>query len=82
LADRLVAAYQRFLRRPSLPGEAGCAMDPTCSRYARQSIAEHGAFVGIARTLSRLFFREATSERGVYQPVQARGAPCRYDPAR
>jgi putative membrane protein insertion efficiency factor len=55
LAARAVAApihfYRRFLS-PLLP--PSCRFTPTCSAYALEAIAEHGAGKGLLLTLRRL----------------------------
>jgi hypothetical protein len=43
--------YKRWIS-PALPG--ACRFHPTCSEYARQAIARHGAFRGAWLALRRL----------------------------
>jgi putative membrane protein insertion efficiency factor len=47
----LLDLYKRFLS-PLLP--PACRFSPTCSVYAREAIARHGAVRGIGLALSRL----------------------------
>lgn len=81
LADRVLAGYQRHLRRPEFQDSPGCLFEPSCSFYARQAMQAHGFAVGFVMTFSRLFFREAVGSRGHYAPVQVRGEAHLYDPA-
>jgi putative membrane protein insertion efficiency factor len=48
--DRLLLAYQH-LNAARLPH---CRFFPTCSQYAREAIADHGALRGSGLTLRRL----------------------------
>lgn len=82
VADRALVGYQRRLRRPARDDAPGCQFSPSCSAYARQAIAAHGSWVGIAMTWSRLFLREPTAWAGDYQPVREGSRPCLYDPPR
>jgi putative component of membrane protein insertase Oxa1/YidC/SpoIIIJ protein YidD len=81
LADRLLAGYQRHLRRPEFQDSPGCLFEPSCSVYARQAMKAHGFAVGFVMTFSRLFFREAVGVGGHYAPIQLRGEAHLYDPA-
>jgi putative membrane protein insertion efficiency factor len=55
LAARAVAAPIRFYRRFLSPLKPpSCRFTPTCSAYALEAVAEHGALKGLALTLRRL----------------------------
>jgi putative membrane protein insertion efficiency factor len=47
----LIGLYRRFLS-PMLP--RSCRFEPTCSEYARQAIATHGAMRGTVLALRRI----------------------------
>ena len=47
----LIGLYRRFLS-PLLP--RSCRFEPTCSEYARQAIATHGALRGTGLALRRI----------------------------
>lgn len=47
----ILAAYKRWLS-PALP--VSCRFTPTCSEYAAEAIARHGALHGLALTLWRI----------------------------
>lgn len=79
VADGLVAAYQRWLRRPTLPG-AGCPFHPTCSAYARQVLDRWGP-LGLVLVFDRLFVREHAAA-GARYPTACTGGHTRWhDPA-
>jgi putative component of membrane protein insertase Oxa1/YidC/SpoIIIJ protein YidD len=79
VADGLVAAYQRWLRRPTLPG-AGCPFHPTCSAYARQVLDRWGP-LGLVLVFDRLFVREHVAA-GARYPTACTGGHTRWhDPA-
>ena len=61
----LLDLYKRFLS-PLLP--PACRFSPTCSVYAREAIARHGALRGIGLALSRLV-RCHPFHRGGFDPV-------------
>jgi len=61
----LLDLYKRFLS-PLLP--PACRFSPTCSVYARDAIARHGAVRGIGLALSRLA-RCHPFHRGGFDPV-------------
>ncbi len=82
LADRALVAYQQRLRRPHLPHHTGCQFEPSCSVYAREAYANHGAVPGLIMTANRLFFREALADPTEYAPVLIDGAPRLQDPAK
>lgn len=62
----LVAAY-RLLIRPLLIG-GGCRFHPSCSEYAMQALARHGAIRGGWLTIKRLV-RCRPGVIGGYDPV-------------
>jgi putative membrane protein insertion efficiency factor len=47
----LIGAYQLLISPLLLPS---CRFEPSCSHYAQEAIAEHGALHGIILTLKRL----------------------------
>ena len=67
-ADALLVGYQRYLRRPTLPG-AGCRFHPSCSEYARQAFRRYYAPGGLLLTVDRLFIREHHFVEHHYLPV-------------
>jgi len=60
-----IAAYQGFVS-PLLPG--GCRFFPSCSRYAAEAVARHGARRGGWLALRRLLRCRPFSSAG-YDPV-------------
>lgn len=75
LARLLVRAIERYQRAGG--GRAkflvDCNFEPSCSEYARQAIARHGAFNGMrlgARRICRCTDRDAVAKR--HDPVPAR----------
>jgi uncharacterized protein len=75
-----IRLYQRTLS-PALPvffGSAcGCRFSPTCSHYAADAIAAHGAIIGTALTLWRLV-KCTPLHPGGFDPVPPRRKPfCR-----
>ena len=78
-ADGLIAVYQRFLRRPPLPGD-GCPFHPTCSVYARQVVRDWG-LLGLVMAFDRLFIREHALAGASYPPVCRGGRTRWHDPA-
>jgi len=65
LAEKMLRAYKRFIS-PMLP--AGCRFVPTCSEYAAEAIAQHGAVRGGCMALARLL-RCHPFARGGHDPV-------------
>jgi len=65
LLDRAIHAYQ-ILLSPLLGGH--CRFHPTCSEYARDAIAEHGAARGSWLAISRILRCHPLS-RGGFDPV-------------
>src|ERR1035437_9515138 len=56
IVSGLIWVYQRTVS-PALvviSPTCGCRFAPTCSHYARESLQEHGLFVGLALTVRRL----------------------------
>jgi uncharacterized protein len=47
----LIGAYQLLISPLLLPS---CRFEPSCSHYAQEAIAKHGALRGLALTLKRL----------------------------
>ena len=76
----LIRIYQRFfspLLHALAGSHAGCRFYPSCSEYARQAIAEYGAWTGTVLGLKRLLRCGPWSEGG-YDPVP--GQPgCKHD---
>ena len=68
LVGLVIVAYQRLLS-PLLP--QACRFAPTCSEYARQAVAEHGAIRGIVLTAWRLA-RCHPFHRGGWDPPPTR----------
>lgn len=64
-----LGAY-RLLLRPLLP--PSCRFAPTCSEYAREAIAQHGASTGLRLALRRVL-RCHPWQPGGADPVPARG---------
>jgi putative membrane protein insertion efficiency factor len=62
----LIRIYQRYLSRWT---PAACRFQPTCSEYAAQALAKHGALKGSGLTLRRLC-RCHPFNPGGYDPVQ------------
>jgi putative component of membrane protein insertase Oxa1/YidC/SpoIIIJ protein YidD len=77
-ADGLVVAYQRWLRRPTVPG-AGCPFHPTCSVYARQVLDRWGP-LGLVLIVDRLFVREHVVAGALYPTACAGGRTRWHDP--
>ncbi len=67
LLSAAVRGYQLLLS-PVLP--AACRYHPSCSRYAREALARHGAIMGSWLTLRRLARCHPWSDGG-YDPVPA-----------
>ena len=61
----LIRAYQVLLS-PALGGH--CRFEPTCSEYARQSVAQYGAFSGILMSIRRILRCHPFCQGG-YDPV-------------
>jgi putative membrane protein insertion efficiency factor len=66
----LIAAYQRLLS-PLLP--RSCRFYPSCSTYAAEAIARHGAARGLTLALRRIL-RCHPFHPGGYDPVPAKEA--------
>ncbi len=47
-----IILYQ-YLISPALPG--ACIYNPTCSRYSREAIMQHGVLKGLILALTRIF---------------------------
>jgi uncharacterized protein len=58
----LLATYKRWLS-PQLP--SACRFTPTCSEYAAEAIARHGALVGMLLGLWRLLRCHPLGGRGL-----------------
>lgn len=68
ILDRLIGLYQLLLS-PWLGGH--CRFHPSCSVYAREALAEHGAIHGIRLGLLRIL-RCHPFSRGGLDPVPPR----------
>jgi hypothetical protein len=55
-------------------------MHPSCSVFAREAFARHGAVMGLAMTANRLFFREFFADAEEFQVVPYAGYPRLFDP--
>jgi putative membrane protein insertion efficiency factor len=66
----VIRGYQ-LVASPFLGGS--CRFQPTCSSYAIQALAEHGAFRGTVLALRRLSRCHPLGRSG-YDPVPAAGA--------
>jgi putative membrane protein insertion efficiency factor len=64
-AIAVIEAYQRFVS-PLLP--SACRYWPTCSEYARQSIARRGALAGGAVAIGRLLRCQPLFAGGIDPP--------------
>jgi uncharacterized protein len=69
-----IVAYRRYVS-PALP--ARCRFYPTCSAYAQEALAKHGALRGIFLSVRRLL-RCHPFHPGGYDPVPD---PIRHRPA-
>lgn len=56
-----------------------CRFTPSCSRYATEAVARHGALVGLALTTWRLLRCQPWGGSG-YDPVVRSRPPCRPRP--
>jgi putative component of membrane protein insertase Oxa1/YidC/SpoIIIJ protein YidD len=56
---------------------ASCDFYPTCSAYAKQALAKHGLFIGLAMASERLCRIHAPEG---YEPVEKCGNYYYYDP--
>jgi len=63
--ELLLCLYQRWIS-PALP--PACRYTPTCSEYAREAVARHGALRGVGMALWRLL-RCNPLAKGGYDPV-------------
>jgi len=70
----LIRAYQIFIS-PSLG--ASCRFTPSCSRYAQQALAQHGAGLGLYLSAARLGRCHPWCEGG-HDPVPTVLAPPRF----
>jgi putative membrane protein insertion efficiency factor len=68
LVNTLLVLYKRLIS-PLLP--ASCRYVPTCSEYAAEAVARHGAVHGAALTVWRIL-RCNPLARGGYDPVPKR----------
>jgi uncharacterized protein len=68
LVNTLLLFYKRLIS-PLLP--ASCRYVPTCSEYAAEAVARHGAVHGVALAIWRLL-RCNPLARGGYDPVPKR----------
>jgi uncharacterized protein len=68
LVNTLLMLYKRLIS-PLLP--ASCRYVPTCSEYAAEAVARHGAVHGVALAVWRIL-RCNPLARGGYDPVPKR----------
>jgi putative membrane protein insertion efficiency factor len=68
-----ISAYRRFVS-PWLP--PACRFHPSCSAYAQEAVASHGALRGSWLALRRLLRCQPFS-RGGFDPVPQRSLPVR-----
>jgi uncharacterized protein len=68
LVNTLLLIYKRLIS-PLLP--ASCRYVPTCSEYAAEAVARHGAVHGVALAVWRIL-RCNPLARGGYDPVPKR----------
>jgi uncharacterized protein len=68
LVNTLLGIYKRLIS-PLLP--ASCRYVPTCSEYAAEAVARHGAVHGVALAVWRIL-RCNPLARGGYDPVPKR----------
>jgi putative membrane protein insertion efficiency factor len=77
LLGGLIWVYQQAIS-PTLAAlnpTCGCRFAPTCSHYAREALAEHGALVGIFLSVRRLV-KCGPWHPGGEDPVPARKLSC------
>lgn len=64
LADRLIAAVRVYQHKVSARRPACCRFSPSCSEYAAQAVAAHGAVRGVALAVRRLVRCRPGGRRG------------------
>jgi hypothetical protein len=69
----LIAAYRRYVS-PQLP--VACRFTPTCSDYAAEAVARHGAIGGALLALWRVLRCNPLGGRGLDQVPEHFGCRC------